>query len=116
MSVTRTLAHWFLVLVLLAGGAFAPATATGANTGNTAAEADVDMPCHGMDSDPPDAQPETGCCDDGACACDCLQKSATTLVEIAPSRAGKLTAVLAARPPQRLPATTAAPEIRPPIV
>jgi hypothetical protein len=104
-----------LALALLAGGVLPGVAEAGNDAPSTAQEA----PCHGMDAgDPAVPQgpaPDGDCCGEAACACDCLHHSPLGFQAHLP---------LALPPPQDrvalpraglLPATGAAPEMRPPI-
>lgn len=110
MPTLRTLAHLLLTLALVAGGL--PPGVPEASAA-TAVAASV-PPCHATADEAVDpATPD--CCNDRACTCDCLNSAA----------AGVLLATSAAQLPMRpfaappgataLPASSAAPEIRPPI-
>ncbi|GAB2502289.1 hypothetical protein [Arenimonas alkanexedens] len=110
MPALRTLAHLFLVLALLAGGLAPGAAAADALIENASGVS----PCHAPSDVPADAAP-ADCCDDGGCACDCLHPVPAGLLT-AP-RLPRLAVLGVDQPPlaRVLPATGAAPEIRPPI-
>ena len=110
MSLLRTLAHLMLALALLAGGLAPGLARAGEPMGDTAAAS----PCHDMPGDPI-APPADDCCDDGNCACDCLQHATAGFVVAPPLPRPMLRGVDAAPPAGVLPLASAAPDIRPPI-
>lgn len=119
MVLLRTLAHLFLVLALLAGGV-APASASAPMDDGMDTAMAMSPPCHDLAGEPaaqpsndPAAMPD--CCDDGACACDCLQHATADFVVAPPPPRPMLRGLDAAPRVGVLPRTRAAPDIRPPI-
>jgi hypothetical protein len=110
MSLLRTLAHLMLALALLAGG-LAPGMTS---AGESSSDAALASPCHDMAGDLV-APPADDCCDDGNCACDCLHHAPVAFA-VLPRLPHLAVRGVDERPALRLlPATRAAPEIRPPI-
>ncbi|MBY4597246.1 hypothetical protein K3217_17170 [bacterium BD-1] len=99
-----------LVLALLAGG-LAPGMASASEPSGDAAMA---SPCHDMAGDLV-APPADDCCDDGNCACDCLHHAPVAFAVPAPLPHLAVRGVDERPATRLLPATRAAPEIRPPI-
>lgn len=110
MSLLRTLAHLMLALALLAGGLAPGLARAGEPMGDTAAAS----PCHDMPGDPI-APPADDCCDDGSCACDCLHHAPVAFAVLPPLPHLAVRGVDEHPAARTLPATRAAPEIRPPI-
>ena len=111
MSLLRTLAHLMLALALLAGG-LAPGVAGAEEASGGSAMA---SPCHGADGDLVDPPPADCCDDGGACACDCLHHAPVAFAAAAPLPHLPVRGVDERPAARALPATGAAPEIRPPI-
>lgn len=110
MSLLRTLAHLMLALALLAGGV-APGMAS---AGEPAGDSAMASPCHDMGGNLVDP-PMGDCCDDGACACDCLHHAPVAFVVLPPLPHLPVRGIDERPVATALPATGAAPEIRPPI-
>lgn len=111
MPLLRTLAHLMLALALLAGG-FAPGVA---GAGEPAADTAMASPCHDDNGDLVDPAPADCCDDGGACACDCLHHAPVAFSAAAPLPHLQVRGVNERPTATALPATRAAPEIRPPI-
>ena len=111
MPLLRTLAHLMLALALLAGG-MAPGMA---GAGEPSGDAAMASPCHGADGDLVDPPPADCCDDGGACACDCLHHAPVAFAAAAPLPHLPVRGVDERPAASVLPATSAAPEIRPPI-
>lgn len=85
MSIVRLLLHLLLSLALVAGGV-APDVAQAMDMQGEAetTSASASPPCHDTAPDPaqPAAAPDMapGCCDDGACSCDCVHHAPVALV------------------------------------
>lgn len=110
MPLLRTLARLMLALALLAGGMAPGLAGAGEPMGDTA----MASPCHDMAADPA-APPADDCCNDGRCACDCLHHAPVAFAVLPPLPHLPVRGADERPATGLLPATRAAPEIRPPI-
>ncbi|MBW8368503.1 MAG: hypothetical protein K0M70_11695 [Arenimonas sp.] len=112
MSLTRTVVHLLLALVLMAGG-LAPVPVAAADADLSVAA--MDAPCHGMADDAGDPPEDADCCQDGACSCDCLQHVPVGFLAAPPMPHMVLRGQSEQAPAPVFSAAGGAPEIRPPI-
>ena len=116
MNIVRPFLHLLLSLALVAS-AVVPDVAADVGTA-VAAIADAAPPCHGTgpesaESAPLDVGP--GCCDEGACACDCLRHAPIVMVPVPRLLSGPAGPLISALSDRPSPDPAPLPSLRPPI-
>lgn len=118
MSIVRTVLHLLLSLALVAGGVVPDMAQAAGDTESAVTVATDGPPCHETAKQPAEpAAPNVapGCCDDGACACDCLHHAPVAMVTVPRLPALPADTLRSSLSEGLSPSPTPSPSLRPPI-